>query len=374
MKSLYSGNLPKDLDAVAVVMAGGAGTRFWPMSRRSLPKQFLSLGSDGSSLIQDTAKRLEPLTSAEGVMVVTARDYIELVREHLPRAAILAEPMARNTAPCIGYAAQKILSEIGDVPMLCLPSDHLIVGQAGILDVYRRAINLAANEDVLVTIGITPAGPETGYGYIRRGAPDESGLGRESRAFAVQSFVEKPDHDTACRYVESGEYFWNSGMFIWRPSVILSVIKKLIPDLAISLEKIESAFGADSEAEQITDEFEDVTPISIDFGVMEKADNVRMIVGDSFTWSDVGSWDAWVDTKIEQSGQADRNVTLGNVELIDCHSTAVVGGKKFVAGIGVSDLIIVETDDALLVCHRDRAQEVKKIVDLLSDSGKTELL
>ncbi len=365
---LISGALSEDTKAVAVIMAGGSGTRFWPMSRTAKPKQFLPLGEGGKSLIQLTSDRLEPLCGQEGVMVVTAAHQAHLVREQLSSACILSEPSARNTAACVGFAAAVVEATVGDVPMLCLPADHLVQGTEQILSVYGRAIELATESDILVTIGIKPDKPETGYGYIRRGLPYQEA--KSGDAFQVRQFVEKPNLDTAKSYLSSGEYFWNSGMFIWRPSVILSALAEFLPETVEKIRRIVALRdNADAEAE-IAEVYQSIESVSIDVGVMERAENVVMLPGDSFRWSDIGSWSSWAEN---ERSDAQGNIERGDTILIDSSTTTVVGGKRLIATVGVSDLIIVDTDDALLICHREAAQDVKNVVDVLKAKKRDDL-
>ncbi len=373
MSGVFFGALGKQVPMVAVIMAGGSGTRFWPLSRTRRPKQFLPLAGSGRSLIQATADRLADLVGSEGVMVVTAGEQRELVQEQLPGVSVLVEPMAKNTAACIGFAAIKILSSIGDVPMICLPADHLIHGVPEILEVYRRALDCARASDSLVTIGIKPTHPETGYGYIQRGAPSGDGI------FGVERFVEKPNARTAEEYMVDGGYFWNSGMFIWRPSIILAAMKRFVPELHAALLEIQGCFGTKDEAEGVKRIYSQIKPVSIDVGVMEKAENVLMLAGDSFRWSDVGSWAAWVESLEAGVHRDAANVVEADALMIDSERCAVVGCeqhemRRFIAGVGLKDIVIVETEDAVLVCHRDRAQEVKRVVDAIRESNRQNLL
>ncbi|MCB0343725.1 MAG: mannose-1-phosphate guanylyltransferase [Bdellovibrionales bacterium] len=371
MSNLFVGQLSSDAAAVAVIMAGGSGTRFWPASRNSFPKQFLSLAGSDRSLIQATSDRLRPLVGADGTMVVTSRSQMQLVREHLPDVAVLAEPIARNTAPCVGYAALRVLESVGDVPMIVLPADHYIREEQGLLEVCRRGAELARRRDVLITIGIPPSSPETGYGYIQAGPP----LTSEDRSvLSVSRFVEKPDRATAETYLASGDYFWNSGMFIWRPSVVLSAISQHLPELAKSLEKIRHCMGSGSPESEIEAEFASIGPVSIDVGVMEKAENVAMMPGTSFSWSDIGSWDAWGDLMRRSGSDEQGNVLSGDVLAIDCNNLVAVAKERLIAAVGLNDVIIVEAGDAILVCPSSRAQDVKRIVEEIKRAGRQELL
>ncbi len=371
MSELFTGELTTKAKTVAVIMAGGSGTRFWPASRTSFPKQFLSLSGSERSLIQATADRLAPLVGSEATLVVTSRAQMELVHQHLPEAAVLAEPMARNTAPCVGYAALKVLESVGDVPMIVLPADHYIRREEGLVEVCRRAAQLATEQDVLITIGIPPTSPETGYGYIQAGEPFPGGDGAVRN---VSRFVEKPDRATAEGYLASGDYFWNSGMFIWRPSVILAAISEHLPKLAGSLERIGACIRKSCPDSEIEAEFEAIDPVSVDVGVMEKAANVAMMPGTSFSWSDIGSWDAWADLMRSNSSDGSGNVVQGDVLAIDCTNLVAVAKERLIAAVGLDDVIIVEAGDAVLVCPSSRAQDVKRVVEEFKKSGRQELL
>ncbi|HQH27502.1 MAG TPA: sugar phosphate nucleotidyltransferase, partial [Oligoflexia bacterium] len=338
------------------------------------PKQFLPLAGTEQSLIRITADRVEPLVGKAGILVVTAENQKGLVLEHIPHACILAEPLARNTAPCIGFAAKYILQTVGDVPMLCLPADHVVYGTPGILAVYREALALARTEDALVTIGIKPDRAETGYGYIQRGEAFAGSHQPAVPAYAVAQFVEKPDMQTAQRYLDSGEFFWNSGMFAWRPSVILREIARLLPGIAAQLDILESSLSQHDSYSKAAAAYAAMEGVSIDTGVLEKAEKVIMLSGSSFSWSDVGSWSSWSDSVLAQNPNAEDNVVQGEVLLLDSSGCTVVGGKKLIAGVGLSDLIIIDTEDALLVCRRSQSQDVKKVVDKLKAAQRSDLL
>lgn len=377
MKKVFHGYLADNLKAIGVIMAGGSGTRFWPLSRKAYPKQFLNLTGTGRSLIQGTADRLDLLLGTAGMMVVTAENQHHLVSEQLPDIAILSEPSARNTAACLGYAAALALSKVGDVPMICVPADHMIWGEEELTKIYRDAIELAAKEEVLITIGIKPTIPETGYGYVKKADPISE------NCFKVEKFVEKPSSMIAQEYLRSGQYFWNSGMFIWRPSVLLAAFEKYLPRLSTGLKKIQELLSSDlSEEEQyeeVKEKYLQFESISIDYAIMEKADNVRMFIGgESFSWSDVGSWSSWADIEKNNFGP-EGNYVDADAILIDTKNTAILSNKdtkkpKLIAGVGLENLIIVETDDAILICKRDKAQDVKKIVDVLKERKRNDLL
>ena len=350
----------------AVIMAGGRGERFWPKSRNNCPKQFLSLTADKETMIQKTVKRLGKIVEPEDVFVVTNAAYREIVETQLPQIPkenILSEPCARNTAPCIAYAAAVIKKKYDDAVMLVLPSDHLI----GYVNICRRALRkaIAAAEEGqnLVTIGITPTYPETGYGYINFG--DEKG-----DAFEVERFVEKPDLATAKKYLASGDYLWNSGMFVWKVSSIMANIQKFMPEVYDGASRIGESFGTDDFEEVLIREFEAFPSESIDFGIMEKAENIYTIPG-SFGWDDVGSWLAM--ERINETDD-DKNYIEGDVIAVDSKRTTICGGKRLIAAVGTRDLIIVDTDDVLLVCSKNSTQDVKKVISKLKGQERFELV
>lgn len=354
------------MKVTAVIMAGGRGERFWPKSRNSCPKQFLSLTSDGETMIQKTVKRLRPLVDAEDVFIVTNAAYTDLVKDQLPDIPaenILAEPCARNTAPCIAFAAAVIGRKYDDAIMLVLPSDHLIGYEDIYISTLKKAVAVAEQGKNLVTIGITPTYPETGYGYINFGT--ESG-----NAYMVERFVEKPDLATAKKYLASGKYLWNSGMFVWKISSIMANIKEFMPTVYDGAMKIGESFGTPDYTETLVKEFTAFPSESVDFGIMEKASDIYTLPG-SFGWDDVGSWLA-----VERINETDENKNFisGDVIAVDAERTTVCGGKRLIAAIGTEDLIIVDTDDVLLVCSKNNTQDVKKVIAQLKDTGRTELV
>ena len=354
------------MKTTAVIMAGGRGERFWPKSRNNRPKQFLSLTSDGETMIQKTVKRLRPIVDAEDIYIVTNEAYISLVKEQLPEVPaenVLAEPCARNTAPCIAFAAAVIGKKYDDAVMLVLPSDHLISYEKIYISTLRKAVAVAEEGKNLVTICITPTYPETGYGYICFG--DEAG-----NAFEVERFVEKPDLATAKSYLASGNYLWNSGMFVWKVSSIMADLKEFMPAIYEGAVRIGESFGTDSFKDTLVKEFTAFEPESIDFGVMEKADNIYTIPG-GFGWDDVGSWLA-----IERINQTDdfKNFFDGDVVAVDSKRTTVCGGKRLVAAVGTRDIVIVDTDDVLLVCSKNNTQDIKKVIAQLKEQGRNDLV
>lgn len=352
----------------ALIMAGGRGERFWPKSRKNLPKQFLSLTGDGKTMIQLTVERILPLVDMQDIYIATNRSYKALVRQQLPELPeenILCEPVAKNTAPCIGLGAMHIAKKYEDAVMFVLPSDHLIKYNAMYLDTLRRASEVAEEGENLVTLGIMPDYPETGYGYIKF-QPDA----RKGVAFEVERFVEKPDLETAKRYLATEQYLWNSGMFIWRISTILHNMEKYLPETYAGLGRIRDAIGTSEENEVLEKEFALFKSESIDYGIMEKADHIYTLPG-SFGWDDVGSWNA-----VERIQPANEfgNVVNGNAVTVDTKRCIIQGGKKLIATVGLEDIIIVDTDDALLVCEKGDAGEIKKVLENLKICNRTEYL
>ena len=354
------------MKTTAVIMAGGRGERFWPKSRNNRPKQFLSLTSDGETMIQKTVKRLLPLVDMEDIYIVINAAYTELVLDQLPdlpKENILAEPCARNTAPCIAFAAAVIKQKYDDAEMLVLPSDHLIGYEDIYINTLKKAIRAAEQGKNLVTIGITPTYPETGYGYIN--------FGKEcGDTYEVERFVEKPDLPTAKEYLASGKYLWNSGMFVWKVTSILADMKEFMPDIYDGAVRIGEAFNTPGFEDVLVKEFYAFRSESVDFGIMEKADNIYTIPG-SFGWDDVGSWLA-----VERINETDddKNYIEGDVISIGSERTTICGGKRLVAAVGLEDIIIVDTDDAVLVCSKNSTQDVKKVIAQLKEAKREELV
>ena len=352
----------------ALIMAGGRGERFWPKSRQALPKQFLSLTGDGKTMIQLTVERILPLVAMEDIYIATNRSYKALVREQLPllpEENILCEPVGRNTAPCIGLGAVHIAKKYDDAVMFVLPSDHLIKYTAMYLGTLENAAAVAEAGENLVTIGITPDYPETGYGYIKF-LPTQ----KLEQAFAVDRFVEKPNLETAKQYLAAEQYLWNSGMFIWKLSTILSNLQKHLPETYEGLLRIQSAIGTDAEDSVLEKEFAAFRSESIDYGVMEKAENIYTLPG-SFGWDDVGSWLAV--ERIQPTNEFG-NVIDGNAITVDTKRCIIQGGKKLIAAVGLEDIIIVDTEDALLVCEKGDAGQIKKVLENLKICNRTEYL
>lgn len=354
------------LKTYGVIMAGGGGTRFWPLSRKQTPKQLLNL-SGKDVMVNETIDRLSLVADRSNIYIVTNRVQADKMRavtkgrvfsEH-----ILEEPSARNTAACIGYAAVKIIKECGDGIMVITPSDAYIKDVEGYANVLRTAIKAAEEGENLVTIGITPTFAATGYGYINFEQTEEA-------VKKVNKFVEKPDLQTAERYVGSGNYVWNSGVFVWRASVILDKFKKLLPDIYERLIKIGDATGTPAEKDVLNDIYPSIRSISIDYGIMEKSENILVVPGE-FGWNDVGSWDM---LGVLREQDSNGNISVGNTVVIDSKNTTVYSSGRLVSVVGVDNLVVVETTDAVMVCPKDKAQDVKKIVEELQRQGKEELL
>ncbi len=356
------------MKTAALIMAGGRGERFWPRSRKRIPKQFLNLTDADRTMIQSTVDRIAPLVAPEDIFIATNQEYRPLVRSQrpdIPEENILCEPVARNTAPCIGWGAVAMQRKYGDAVMLVLPSDHIVLQPQLYRSVMRNAIAVAEETDDLVTLGIPPSSPDTGYGYIQYDADTP----RHS-AFRVRRFVEKPDLETARRYVSSGEYLWNSGMFVWKVSAILREMRAHLPENEPVLSRIGEAMGTPEAAAVLSAEFPRLRAISIDYGVMERTKNVYVLPA-SFGWDDVGSWLAV--GRISPANDMG-NVIRGDVVTVDSTRCIVQGGKKTIAMVGLQDTIIVDTEDALLVCARDSAGDIKKVLEILRAVNRTELL
>lgn len=352
-------------DAKVIIMAGGAGSRFWPVSRMSRPKQFLEMGDSGESLIQGTANRVEPLVGMDNIVVVTNKLHEQQVRAHVPFASVLCEPEAKNTAAAIGFAAAFVAREDPSKVMVTLPSDHVVANVENLRETLRRAIQVAKSSDALVTIGIPPTSAHTGYGYIQAGEPSSE------YAVKVERFCEKPDREKAGQFVESGNYLWNSGMFAFRAEVFLEATQKYLPTLREGLAVIQSAFGTAEEEAVIAQEFSKLESVSVDYGIMEHADNCLMVQALPYGWDDVGAWDAWAELF---SRDGDGNVLKGDVISVESRNCVVYSKEKTVAIVGADDLMVIESEDALLVVPRKSAQDVKKVVELLKASGRSELV
>jgi mannose-1-phosphate guanylyltransferase len=353
----------------AVVMAGGAGTRFWPLSRRRRPKQLLPF-ADGRSLLAATVERLAPLVEPKHVLVVTNAEVVDAARADLPLvppANVLAEPVGRDTAACIGWAAWRLASTDPEAVMIVLPADHVIRDAGALRAALGAAVDVATREGGLVTLGLKPTRPETGFGYLELGLSERQIDGHS--VCRVRRFVEKPDRATAVHYLEAGNYRWNSGMFVWRVGAIQRAIREHLPGLADGLDALLGAVGALGEDEALLRHYPQLQKISIDFGVMEKAVEVRAIPVE-LAWSDVGSWLGLAEVLPESP----TGVTLGDVVAIDSHGSVLVSDGPTVAVVGVRDLVVVATRDAVLVVPKEHAQRVKEVVNRLRELGRHDLI
>jgi mannose-1-phosphate guanylyltransferase len=356
-----------------VVMAGGSGTRFWPLSRKSRPKQFLALAGD-APLLAATVARLPPLARPEHTYVVCGPAHAAAAKRmlpRLPRANFIVEPCARNTAPCVGLAALHVAAKDRRGIIAMLPADHHI-GRPGDFREALAAAALLAERGAIATIGIKPSRPETGYGYLKVG-PRMPVRGKKGKlqAHKVERFVEKPDVVTAARYLAGGDHLWNSGIFVFRADVILDEIRKAMPVLGEQLEAIEASLGTPAYARTLKRVFPDCPSISIDYGVMEKSHRIAVVPAD-FGWSDVGSFAALPDVRpTDHLG----NVAEGDALVIDGRNDVVIATKgRPVAVVGLDDVVVVDAGDAILVCRRDRAQDVRKAVEELGRRGREDVL
>jgi mannose-1-phosphate guanylyltransferase len=351
-------------EAFALILAGGGGTRLWPASRRSRPKQLLALGGS-ESLIAATFARTSRIVGKERTLVVTAADQADAIRRalpDLPAENLVAEPAARNTGPAVGLGAVAAAARAGnDVRLAVIPSDAFIADEAEFGRVLTVALEHAA--ETIVTIGVTPTRPEIGYGYLQRGALVRAGV------YDVARFVEKPDAATANRYLASGDYLWNSGMFFFTAQRLFDEAQRHMPDLAAILSEIRASADPTATAHA---RYPSAPKISIDYGIMEKASGIRVVPGD-FGWNDVGSWSALADIRPKDTAG---NVAVGDVILCDVAGSVVVSepGAPLVGVVGADDLVVVATKDAVLVVKKDRAQEVRAVVDALTAAKRNELL
>ena len=362
-----------------VIMAGGIGSRFWPKSRQAQPKQFLDVFGD-DTLIQNTAARLHGLVPPERQLAVTNERYTDQTARQLPALPadnLLAEPVGRNTAPCIAYAATVLHARDPEAVMIVLPADHAIRDVQGFQDTLRAAVRQAETPGALVTLGIEPTYPATGYGYIQYYDDDQpEGEASENApspaAYPVRTFAEKPDVPTAERFLDSGDFLWNSGMFVWRADTILDKIETHLPDIHEAFAPIGEALHAGETPSEgtVRAAYQQCPSVSIDYGVMERAEGVHVVPG-RFDWSDVGDWQA----VYEMRDKDDHGNALSGDTLVHDASRCLVetagedgeddGNGRFVALVGVHDLAVVDTEDAVLVCHRDSTQQVRNVVEYL---------
>lgn len=358
------------MNSYVVIMAGGSGERFWPLSRMKRPKQLLALTSE-RMMIEEAIDRITPIVPLERVLIITSsvlRQPIIDALPELPPENVIAEPAKRNTAPCLALACSVIESrEGGDALMAVLTADHFIGNVEAFRHDVQVALSYAEHHDALLTLGIPPTRPETGYGYIRM---TESVA--PSQVTQVAEFKEKPTIDVAMQYLRSGEYVWNSGMFFWRTHALAEAMQRVLPEVGASIPTMTAAMR-DASRDELGEVFSSMPDISIDYGVMERATNV-FVVPASFPWDDVGSWDS-LDRM--QPRDESGNVVQGAVASVDTNNSVIVNahaGSHVVASVGLDDVVVVVTDDATMVCAKERAQDVKLIVKTLRDAGRSDVL
>ncbi|MEY4928048.1 MAG: hypothetical protein RI894_2484 [Bacteroidota bacterium] len=352
------------------IMAGGVGSRFWPGSREARPKQFLDILGIGKTLLQMTYERNLALCPKENVLIVTNKAYKSLVLEQLPNLKeeqVLCEPSRNNTAPCLAYAAYKLRKQNPAAVMLVAASDHLVIDIAEYVARVSAAIRFAAENDALMTLGLTPSRPDTGYGYIRFDLKEiENGVHK------VTQFTEKPTAEIAQKFVNSGEYVWNSGMFVWQASHFIQQLEALAPDIAAIFHTIENQLNTPTEQAAIDEWYPKTRSISIDFAVMEKAPNVFTVPAD-FGWSDLGTWNS-LHVEAEKDAH-DNAVQSDNAHLYDTTNNLIRAPKnKLVIIKGLEGFIVVDEDDVLLICPKNREQEIKQITEDLKKAGKSSFL
>jgi mannose-1-phosphate guanylyltransferase len=338
-----------------VIMAGGIGSRFWPFSRSGFPKQFHDVLGTGKTLIQQTADRVTDICPKENILVVTNRDYAGLVKEQLPWMQdhqILLEPMGRNTAPCVAYAAFKIHARNPDANLVVCPADHVILKEDIFVSVIRDALEATSNQDRLLTLGMKPTRPDTGYGYIQFHEV-------EDKVKKVKTFTEKPELAIARSFLESGDFVWNAGIFIWNARAILKSLEMHQPELYDLFHEGSSHFWTDNEQVFINRVYPQCKSISVDNGIMEKASNVFVMLAD-FGWSDLGTWKSLYELSEKDDNG---NVVNANAMLYDTYNSVIrVGKDKLVVVEGVDNLIVAEADGVIMICHKDHEQRVKDFV------------
>lgn len=350
----------------AIIMAGGVGSRFWPVSRNEMPKQFLDILGIGKTFLQMTVARFAKIVPRENILIVTAAKYKELVEQQLPDIPaenVLLEPYKRNTAPCIAYATYKLISRNPDATVVVSPSDHYIVDERLFLDTISSVLSYAENHDELFTIGIKPTSPNVNYGYIQ--ANKKRAFEYENhKAYAVKTFTEKPDAELAKVFIDSGEFLWNSGIFIWNLTTIKAELEKCLPNVASLFAGGEGLYYTDAEPAFINKVYEDSTSISIDYGVMEKTRNVNVFEG-HFGWSDLGTWQSLYEQAPHKDGGGNA-VQAAHSILTNVAGSIIYEGdaKKLVVVKGLDNYMVVDTGDALMICPRDDASVKQILVDL----------
>ncbi len=352
-----------------VIMAGGIGARFWPMSSSSRPKQFLDIFGDGSTMIQKTFNRFVQVCPPENIYIVTSKAYKHLVQEQLPLVSedrILLEPYRRNTAPCIAYANYKIQSKNPNATIVVAPSDHLILKEDIFKDVIMKGMQAVTEDKCLLTIGIRPSSPNTGYGYIQYN--EEKVYAKNNAIYEVKTFTEKPELEMAKSFIESGDFLWNAGIFMWSLPVIQQCFEQFLPDVDNLFKEGNSIYNTPEEEAFINRIYQVCRNISIDYGIMEKATNVRVYAAD-FGWSDLGTWGSLHE--LSKKDEHQNSVKGPRVRLYDTSKCIIQMSDKKVAVIqGLEDYIVVETDDVLLICKKSDEQQIRQFVtDVQTDFG-----
>jgi len=340
------------------IMAGGIGSRFWPMSRTNFPKQFLDILNTGKTLIQSTFERYAAFIPVENIYVVTSQEYVNIVKNQLPDLPlqnILGEPSRKNTAPCIAYISFKLLQKDPQASLIVAPSDHLILDPVGFNKVCLEALSFVNKHNAFITLGIKPTNPNTGYGYIQYEQPAVT-----DNVYKVKTFTEKPNLELAKAFVASGEFLWNAGIFVWQVKNIIGAFEKYLPEMFEVFAAEQDKFNTTEEENALQQIYPLCTNISIDFGIMEKADNVYVIPS-SFGWSDLGTWNsAWENMEKDYLGNA---VAGGNVIVFDTQRCVVnTPNDKLVVLQGLEDYIVVDTQDVLLICKKEKEQDIKEYV------------
>lgn len=357
------------MNKYAVIMAGGGGTRFWPLSRQHMPKQLLNI-SGNDVMINESIKRLLVIIPLDNIFVVTNKNQSDIINQlilsEFPRANILFEPIGRNTAACIAYASMVIAQKCRDAVMCVLPSDHYISKEDEFRQLLEKAYISAEKTEKLITIGVKPTFPSTGYGYICYNLDNTVVEG----TYEVNSFIEKPHIEKAMEYLKNRNYLWNSGMFIWKVSTILDNLNRFLPKLFKTISKVGEFIGTDKEYTAIEAVYPELQSISIDFGIMERSDDVLVIPGD-FGWNDVGSWDA---LGAIFPGDENGNIVKAKHISIETKNSIIYSENRLIATIGLEDLIIADTEDAVLICPKNKAQEVKGLVELMKIKGMEEYI
>jgi mannose-1-phosphate guanylyltransferase len=346
-----------------VIMAGGIGSRFWPLSRMKKPKQFLDILGTGKTLLEQTVERIKKIIPVENIFIVTSTDYGKIVREQIPEISenqIMLEPRRCNTAPCIAYANYRIKKVCPDASIVVAPSDHIILKENEFIDVLNKGLEFVSENDSLLTLGIQPGRPETGYGYIQiEGTKDTIELNRSFRK--VKTFTEKPDLKMAGLFIESGDFFWNSGIFFWSLKSIMRAFEKYLPEIDNLFNEGWDYYNTDKESEFIKKAYQRCRIISIDYGIMEKADNVYVLCSD-FGWSDLGTWGSLYE-KLKKNN--DNNSISGkNVFVYDTTNCLInIPDDKLVVVQGLNDYILVESDNMILICRKKDEQKIKRFVN-----------